>query len=147
MHSRSTSQDGNWKAVVSHVFQPGTVIAAGETLYATASVAAFRSRTTGPSGGQSLIVQEWNSGAIAGVAGQIRLVDTNEEVVATFGDDAETIAGDANMDGAVSFADFLILSANFGSTDAAFADGDFDDDGTVSFTDFLILSANFGMRG
>jgi|GEM_PF-6600246 len=56
----------------------------------------------------------------------------------------ETVVGDANQDGSVNFADFLILSANYGSeTDAAFAEGDFDGDGVVSFTDFLLLSENF----
>ena len=53
-------------------------------------------------------------------------------------------AGDVNLDGLVSFADFLILSANFGRMDAVWADGDFNNDGTVNFTDFLLLSANFG---
>ena len=36
---------------ITHEFQPGTVIAGGGTLYATASVADFRERTTGPRGG------------------------------------------------------------------------------------------------
>jgi len=53
--------------------------------------------------------------------------------------------GDANRDGKVSFEDFLILSANFGATDAAIEDGDFTGDGEVSFADFLLLSANFGL--
>lgn len=55
------------------------------------------------------------------------------------------VQGDLDGDGAVGFADFLILSANFGQTsdvDPIF--GDIDGDGTVGFTDFLILSANFG---
>ena len=37
-----------------------------------------------------------------------------------------------------------MLSQNFGKTDAAFAEGDIDGDGTVAFADFLILSAEFG---
>lgn len=55
-----------------------------------------------------------------------------------------TRRGDANLDGAVNFADFLLLSANFGSTLATWSDGDFDGSGTVDFTDFLILSSQFG---
>ncbi len=56
----------------------------------------------------------------------------------------QDIPGDANRDGEVTFADFLILSSNFGKqVDAVWADGDFDGDGMVSFADFLILSANF----
>ena len=52
--------------------------------------------------------------------------------------------GDTNLDGEVDFADFLVLSNNFGKTvDAVWADGDFDGDGKVEFADFLILSGNF----
>ena len=51
-------------------------------------------------------------------------------------------AGDANLDNEVNFADFLILSENFGQA-GAWREGDFDGDGTVDFPDFLALSANF----
>lgn len=55
------------------------------------------------------------------------------------------LTGDADDDGEVSFADFLVLSSNFGAeVDAVWEDGDFDGDGAVSFADFLLLSANFG---
>ena len=54
------------------------------------------------------------------------------------------LSGDADDDGEVAFADFLLLSANFGKTDAVWANGDFDADGKVEFADFLILSVNFG---
>ena len=57
---------------------------------------------------------------------------------------SQTLPGDANGDGQVQFADFLILSANFGRDNATEAQGDFDGDGKVQFSDFLILSANFG---
>jgi len=53
------------------------------------------------------------------------------------------IAGDVDGNGEVNFADFLILSANFGNTDAERKDGDLDGDGQVAFADFLILSDNF----
>lgn len=64
----------------------------------------------------------------------------------------ETVAsyilpGDANRDGAVSFADFLVLSAHFGTsgTDSLGGQqGDFDGDAAVGFSDFLVLAANFG---
>ena len=55
-----------------------------------------------------------------------------------------TLPGDTNLDRQVDFADFLILAANFGRTDASWASADFDLDGTVSFADFLALSNNFG---
>ena len=55
------------------------------------------------------------------------------------------LGGDANLDGVVAFADFLILAENFGiSQGADFRDGDFDEDGDVDFTDFLMLAENFG---
>jgi len=62
--------------------------------------------------------------------------------------DNDPLSGDANGDGEVAFADFLILSSNFGRADAdiVFADGDFNGDGEVGFADFLILSSNFGRQ-
>ncbi len=52
-------------------------------------------------------------------------------------------AGDFDGNGKVEFADFLILSTNFGS-EADAAGGDVDCNGMVEFADFLVLSSNFG---
>ena len=52
--------------------------------------------------------------------------------------------GDLDGNGLVEFADFLLLSANFGKEVADHTFGDIDCDGTVAFADFLTLSANFG---
>lgn len=52
--------------------------------------------------------------------------------------------GDLDGNGTVEFADFLVLSANFGSMTTTHEDGDIDCNGTVEFADFLELSANFG---
>lgn len=52
--------------------------------------------------------------------------------------------GDLDGNGTVEFADFLVLSANFGSEVADHTLGDVDCNGTVEFADFLALSANFG---
>ena len=46
--------------------------------------------------------------------------------------------------GDVAFADFLILSANFGQAATDHTTGDIDCSGDVAFADFLVLSANFG---
>jgi hypothetical protein len=54
------------------------------------------------------------------------------------------ILGDCNLDGTVSFADFLILAGNFGKTGMDWDQGDFNYDGTVNFSDFLVLAGNFG---
>ena len=51
--------------------------------------------------------------------------------------------GDIDGNGTVEFADFLVLSANFGQAGDA-ASGDTDCNGEVDFADFLALSANFG---
>ena len=56
----------------------------------------------------------------------------------------QTRSGDLDLDGNVGFADFLVLSANFGASDAGWADGDLTGDGDIGFADFLLLSANFG---
>ena len=53
------------------------------------------------------------------------------------------LAGDTNLDKMVDFADFLQLSASFG-TASQWHQGDFDCSGTTEFADFLLLSTNFG---
>lgn len=57
---------------------------------------------------------------------------------------ANTLAGDLDLDGQVSFSDFIILSANYGRSDASPAQGDINEDGEVNFQDFIELQANFG---
>lgn len=52
-------------------------------------------------------------------------------------------AGDVDLDGHVDFADFLVLSANFGKQTESWSDGDFDANGVVDFADFLALAAGF----
>jgi|GEM_PF-2441604 len=55
------------------------------------------------------------------------------------------VAADINGDGAVNFADFLVLSANFGDkTDEGKAGGDLDGNQIVDFADFLLLSDEYG---
>jgi len=52
--------------------------------------------------------------------------------------------GDLDGNGAVDFADFLVLSANFGTEVEDLSQGDVDCNGMVDFADFLVLSSNFG---
>ena len=54
------------------------------------------------------------------------------------------IAGDANVDGKVDGADFLVLYANFGKPGRVWEQGDFDSDGDVDFVDYQVLGLNFG---
>ena len=56
----------------------------------------------------------------------------------------DLLAGDADLDGAVTIADFAVLRANFGGDAAYFTTGDFDGDGGVTIADFALLRANFG---
>ena len=56
-----------------------------------------------------------------------------------------TAYGDSNLDGMVSFADFLNLQSNFGGA-GGWAMGDFSGDANVSFADFLALQTNFGFN-
>lgn len=53
--------------------------------------------------------------------------------------------GDFDGNGKVEFADFLVMSATFG-TEAGADQGDVDCNGRVEFADFLVLSANFGQE-
>jgi hypothetical protein len=55
-----------------------------------------------------------------------------------------TVAGDANLDGTVSIADFIDLAMNFNSTDATWDRGDVNLDGSVTIADFIDLASNFG---
>jgi hypothetical protein len=54
-----------------------------------------------------------------------------------------TLFGDADLNKAVRFPDFLALAQGFGLP-GGWASGDFDASGDVAFADFLRLSNNFG---
>jgi autotransporter-associated beta strand protein len=59
-----------------------------------------------------------------------------------------TLAGDANLDGTVNFADLLVVAQNFNRTTTKgnpidWADGDFNYDNTVNFADLLLVAQNF----
>ena len=69
----------------------------------------------------------------------------SEDVRVWVEDVKQTFFGDADLDGEVSFADFLTLSGNFDES-GGWGDGDFDGDGKVAFADFLMLSQNFGNK-
>lgn len=56
----------------------------------------------------------------------------------------DTVAGDLDGDGEVSFTDFLTLSRNFGQQLTSYSSGNIDMEGGIDFSDFLALSRNFG---
>ena len=54
--------------------------------------------------------------------------------------------GDFDMDGTVSFLDFLLLAQNFGQKVEPCTNGDTNGDGIVNFADFLTLANFFGQQ-
>ena len=50
--------------------------------------------------------------------------------------------GDATLDGAVDFADFAVIKANFGKPNACWEQGDFNRDGVVDAADLAIFQAD-----
>ncbi len=60
------------------------------------------------------------------------------------GDPKQLFPGDANLDGVVSFKDYIVLESQFGHTNTKWTNADFNGDGTVDFKDYVILEANFG---
>lgn len=98
-------------------------------------------------------------GVLAMTWDELRVGETWEDVTGILGDQDVTIvnppdptcvvpiggiAGDLDGDGTVAFADFLVLSQNFGGTGLSYEQGDIDCSGDVAFADFLVLSQNFG---
>jgi hypothetical protein len=56
------------------------------------------------------------------------------------------LAGDADRDRRVNFADLVILARNYGrSSGMTYADGDFDDDGDVDFADLVMLARSYNV--
>ena len=72
----------------------------------------------------------------------VATLETRDIVLGALG----TVPGDLNGDGSVDFGDFLNLSANFGKSEASYAEGNIDLAGGVDFGDFLALSHAYGTR-
>jgi hypothetical protein len=68
---------------VEHTFLPGTVIAAGGSLYVCPSARAFLNRTVGPAGGEGRFVQGDYRGHLSSWGETVELVDAAERLVAT----------------------------------------------------------------
>jgi hypothetical protein len=53
------------------------------------------------------------------------------------------IPGDANADGAVSFADLVAVAQNYGGSNKSWQQGDFTGDGTTDFSDLVLLAQRY----
>lgn len=60
------------------------------------------------------------------------------------GFDFVVLAGDANQDNTVSFADLVAVAQNYGSSGKLWVNGDFTADGFVNFADLVQLAQNYG---
>jgi hypothetical protein len=60
------------------------------------------------------------------------------------GFDFVVLAGDANHDNTVSFADLVAVAQNYGSSGKLWVNGDFTADGNVSFADLVQVAQNYG---
>ena len=87
-----------------------------------------------PAGGEGMVSQP----------SALLLVETGDALPGCNFEEQGFLGGDFDGDGEVVFADFLVLSENFGQEVDDYTDGDIDCDGVVDFPDFLILAANFG---
>jgi hypothetical protein len=55
------------------------------------------------------------------------------------------LAGDANRDRSVDFADLVIVAQNYGGTATVWGTGDFTGDGRTDFNDLVILAQRYGV--
>ena len=54
-------------------------------------------------------------------------------------------AGDANRDGNVGIADYIVMLTNFGKTEQDWSTGDFNGDGLVTISDWIDLASNYNV--
>jgi hypothetical protein len=128
---------------------------AGESLPAVtvelldpASGAVLASTATFASGGYAIKtlpgvydVRFWGQGVIHRVDGVDVTDGFNVKIDAI--DPAELFAGDANLDGLVSDADYTVWADNFGAA-GGWGEGDFNGDGAVTDADYTLWADNFG---
>lgn len=70
---------------IDHVFKPGTVIPANQSLYLTVNVPSFQSRASGPGSGQQLFIQSGNGAHLDPVMGSLQLQNTSGTVISQAG--------------------------------------------------------------
>ena len=131
-----------------HTFKPGTVIPAGDEMFVTVDVPAFKQRSITPRGGQQRFLQGTLGGQnLSTIGGQIRLGNAAGETIDAFEFGSP---GDFDSDGVYSCADVNLLTSGIaaGSDDLTL---DMTGDGIINQIDlnfWLSLAgvANLGGR-
>lgn len=125
-----------------HTFAAGTVIPANGRLYVTADVQGFQARTSGPRGGQALIIQGNYEGSLSRFGGTLTLSDANQTPVAQLTYQGADIQGDYNSDGRVDAADYTVWRDSLESEGDLTADGN--GDRVVDQADRALWASNYG---
>lgn len=130
---------------VEHEFYPGTVIPAQSELYVTRNQNAFRARTTGPSGGQGLVIQGNYNGGLSTAGELIELRNNQGSLVDSVQTPAES--ADFDGDGVVSGLDFLAWQRGQGTVApyGTSSQGDANFDQNIDGTDLTVWEQQYGM--
>jgi hypothetical protein len=146
-NSNSAVDISDWtvSGSVNYTLKGGTVIPANSTYYLVADVAEFKTRTTGPRGGQKLFIQGNYEGELNNSYGQLTLKNKAEATVATMSYGTPPSNGDYDGDGDVDGRDFLVWQRNFGASAVPAGSGaDGDGSGTVDAGDLDTWGENYG---
>ena len=82
---------------IGHEFRPGTIIPAGSSLYVTPDSRAFRSRMTGPTGGEGRLVQDGYEGHLSNLGEIVQLVAADGTLMDTLTIDAAPSPAQASL--------------------------------------------------
>lgn len=130
---------------LTHVFKAGTVIPAGESLYVVSDVQGFLNRSTGPRGGQALIIQGNYDGELSSAGGVLTLANASQVAVDQLNYSGVSLPGDYNGDGLVNAADYTVWRDTLNSTTDLAADGNGDQ--IVDQADRTLWAQNYGAVG
>ncbi len=126
-----------------------TSVTGEATLDGTLVVSLLGSFVSLPGDTFEIMTHAGSTGAFAGIDNQTGYAgltfDVTYDATAVILSVDAALAGDADLDGDVDFADFNTLLGNFGAMSGVnWLDGDFDGNGFVDFNDFNTLLGNFG---